>query len=737
MGRIRNIWDAITGKDKTSADIKPTGYEAASYGFGYGDNSKIKEYLQEMRGWVYSAVSAIADEIGSIELKLYKTTKNGVEEIKDHDILDSLYKVNNFTTKFDHFWLTTAYLELTGEAPWFLEKKGNKVVGIYFLQPDRIEPIPDKAQMIKGYRYDVGGGEKVTLQPEEVIFLKNPNPANPFRGLGTLQGAARAVDVDNYSEEWNKKFFENSARPDAILKVPTDTMTEQQKEKLKASIRKAYSGTERAHNLMVLFGEMAYEKFSTTQKDMDFLEQQKFYRDKILGLFRVPKAIVSQTEGVNFASAQTAQYTFARWTIQPKMERLVQQLNEFYVPLFANSDNLFLDYVNPIPSDDAAKLEKLKAGVNVWITINEAREQEGLVPLGVEGDRLYVPISNIPVDAENPILSSTQAITIPRPTDQTQEAVKKIKPERIKQVHARSKIYYKVEKVKSEIKEAIKKELKKEILEKRRKNKILRTKTVELSAEKKLEFWQIKNKLYNQYRKEVEEAMVKVFKDEEDRVLAELEEQKSIRMQKKVNVDKLLLDPKVETELTEKEVLPILKRLFKKAADDTFAFIGVDLQMDLDAPTISKMLLADNRKFTKAATDTTNEKIANAVAEGIENGEGINKIKERIETAVFGTEAVNARAELIAKTETLRYNVNATEEAFKQSGVVAAKQWQVDGNPCEQCIALNGKIVDLDDNFLDKGDLTATGVKVDYADVSGPPLHPNCECDLVPVYFSK
>lgn len=722
MGYLDNIWRAITGKEVTSADVRPTGYETQSYEFGYGDNSKkVREYLQEMQGWVYACVSAIADEIGSIELKLYRTTNDGVEEVKEHEILDSLYKVNNFTTKFDHFWLTTAYLELTGEAPWFLEKTGKKIDAIYFLQPDRLEPIPDKANVIKGYRYDVGNGEKVTLQLDEVIFLKNPNPANPFRGLGTLKASARSVDVDNFSETWNRKFFENSARPDAILTVDTEMMTDEQKKKLKASIRESYGGKEKAHQLMVLFGNMKLDKFSTTQRDMDFLEMSKFNRDKILGLFRVPKAVISQTDGVNFASAHTAQYTFARWTIQPKMERLIQQLNEFYVPLFSGSENLFLDYENPIPTDDAAKLEKYKAAANVWMTVNEIREEEGLEPLGEEGDKLYIPANFTEVGAQ------PQALPTP------QKTAKHIKEDRHRQLRARSKTYFKVKELEAEVKEQIKQGLRDQFIHKRAKQK---KRFKQLSEEKKLEFWKIKNQLYQDYQPDVQKAMDKVFADEQERVLAAMDEQKAIRHKKDISVQRLLLDPDVEEELLAKEVLPILEKLFKEAADDTFTFIGVDLEMDIDASSIQELMQADNRRLAKSVTATTNDAIKDAVAAGLAEKESFQQIRERIEQAVFG-EAASVRSEMIAKTETIRFNVNATEQAFIDSGVVAAKQWQTDTDPCPQCQALQGKIVDLGKNYYDKGETTATGVEITYADVKGPPLHPNCFCDLVPVFIQS
>ena len=116
-----NFFAKKTSQDSGISKIDSTGYEA--YSVGEWDlntsSSKTKEYLKQLEGWVGAAVSAIADEVAVINIKLYEIKNGDVEEVKDHPALKTLYKVNPFTTKFDHFWLTQTYLELTGESPWF------------------------------------------------------------------------------------------------------------------------------------------------------------------------------------------------------------------------------------------------------------------------------------------------------------------------------------------------------------------------------------------------------------------------------------------------------------------------------------------------------------------------------------------------------------------------------------------------------------------------------------------
>lgn len=448
---FKRVYKAIIGKQKETTSKVPATYDSQAVNYSNDFDRKKREYLAEMKGWVGACVNAIAEEVASINLKLYQYTSDGIKEVEDHAVLDLLYKVNGFTTKFEHFYLTQAYLELTGEAPWFIEKNGKEVLGVYILRPDKISPFSKDGVKIDGYKYEIGQGRTQILSADEVIFLKYPNPIKPYRGIGILEQAAVSVDIDNYSEKWNMNFYKNSARPDAILTVDVESMDEEQKAVLKKTLKDQYGGVKNAHNLMVLFGAMKFDKSSFSQKDMDFLEQQRFSRDKILGIFRVPKAIVSQTDEVNYASAKTAEYIFARYTIKPKMERLIQQLNEFLLPMYAGTEKMFLDFENVIPEDEEAKYKNYESGLKAgYLTINEVRREQELPDVD-GGDVIYLPFNLVPLgesksNDENEIGKGVKILKINKKKEI--KLRKDLKSERLKELKARSKNYFEVEKIK-------------------------------------------------------------------------------------------------------------------------------------------------------------------------------------------------------------------------------------------------------------------------------------------------
>lgn len=730
-----NLRNFFIRRKETQNEPKPTGYEA--YGVSGFDDSfvnKNTEYLQQLKGWVASCITAIADEFATIQIRLYQYTNKGIEEIEEHDILNLLYKVNSFTTKFDHFWLTQAYLDLTGESPWLLERDGKKITNIYFLKPDKLTPKTGDNKLINSYEYDIGMGKKIPLSLDEVLFLRYPNPNKPFRGIGTLEMAAKTVAIDSYSEDWNKNFYINSARPDAIVTVGKSNLTKEEKAKLKKSIEETYTGTEKAHKTMVLFGDMKFEKSSFSVKDMDFLEQQRFSRDKIMGVFRVPKAIIAQTEGVNYASAKAAQYIFARWTIKPRMERLVQQLNEFLLPMFPGTENMFLDYDNPVQEDKESQARIFQTAINSgYMTINEVRNELGF-PEIEGGDMIYLQGFPTPLD------KAGEGSPFPIGLSYKKGLGKKLKfsRDRIHELKARGKRYFKVQneitKMKKEIKDAIWGEYK-NTLRKKKTKEIAVTGQRVLKAEEVTKFWNAKNQLFKKYLKDVTEKMAELFKNQKRRTLAKYSKLNNKGLLKTKGVDDIYnsikLDIENEIGKTLDLTLPLLKKLFKEAGDETYKLLELDKQFNVDREEIKKLLREKGRIFSKIVTETTNEEIKNQLTEGLGKGESVEEISKRLRSVFEGAEQV--RADKIARTETLRYNTSATEQAFQDSEIVEGKMWVTDPNPCEYCQTLAGKTASLGETFVNKGDQIKDRV-FDYEDLPAPPLHPNCQCDLIPVF---
>jgi hypothetical protein len=98
-------------------------------------------------------------------------------------------------------------------------------------------------------------------------------------------------------------------------------------------------------------------------------------------------------------------------------------------------------------------------------------------------------------------------------------------------------------------------------------------------------------------------------------------------------------------------------------------------------------------------------------------------------------------ADRIAKTESFRTSNAALKTAWKESGVVKTVRWYVSGksNSCPFCLSLDGKVISIDDNFLNSGETLTVGeegnektMTANYGDVGAPPIHPLCSCLIRP-----
>ena len=667
-------------------------------------DKKTEDYLNSANGWVYSCVSVISDEVAKVQLRLYKRTKNNeLEEIEQHPLLDLLYKVNSYTTLYDHLWLSQQYLEMVGEAPWYLNRLNPSAEpnAMILLRPDKINVLYGSGDdLIRGYEYTVDEARqrKIIIEPNDLIFLRYPAPLRQFRGKGTAEAIPKTIDIDDFSEEWNRKFFYNSARPDAVLKTE-QTLNDEQIKRLKAQWSEKYQGISNSSKLAVLEAGLDYSPIAPTQADMQFIEQQKFTRDKILGIFRVPKAIVAQTEGVNFASSKVAQYNFARFTVDPKVKRIVEQLNEFLVPQFG--EDLILSYDSIIPEDDEVKLKTYDNGLkNGWLTINEVRQKEGYDEIE-GGDDARLPLN---------MTSIGQTMPPEKPAD-----------EKMLKLKARTRIK---DEIRDEFKSVIKEQVFKDLKEKQEKKK---QEKKDREIERKEVFWKETVRYTEEEEKKVSLAVRLVFRKQQAKVLTSM-----------TKSQKLGFDLDRETEILAKELKPVLFDIIKRHGEYTIEYWNLK---DLFSGIPFEAYFGTQLRNIKGINKTNQTKLKDILKRAEVEGTDLRNIKNQIRREY---KKFDERAEAIARTETIKYSNWAKEEAFKQSGYVIGKEWVDFAGACPFCKEVASKFnrKRLGDNFYNKGDTVnaindkgkKVSLKLDYEDIITPPLHTNCRCTLVPIY---
>ena len=734
MSWLQKLSSGLQGFIKNFGDA---GYKGAaiilSASAGWGTNGRTASHsklMEQYRGWVFKCISKIAEEIGALNLRLYRKTGSGDrrdwEPIEEHELLDILDAPNKSIMRFELFQLWSMHDDLVGNCYWLLEGvKGpeDKPVGIVVLNPRSITvKIDSNGSAIEYYEQEVNG--KITrFQPYEIIHFRRPNPSNIFLGIGPTEAALDSIDALNWAQDWNKRFFQNGAMPGLILE--TEQTDETMIKLLRETFEDRFQGQDKAHKTAVLpRGVKIADKGNLSQKDMDFSELLVKMRDAILAAFGVPAVILGLGLGetINRASAETLEYVFALHTIKPKMRRFVMFLNAFLVSRY--EDDLVLDFDDPVPANEELKIKKFESALGSnkpgYLTVNEIREELGFEP-AENGDVLYGPVFIGPLGAPPEELLPAKDLGLRslggirtgiQPKNKSSINAKKIKQIMSFQMRKKKPRKTLVNDLSEKIVETIKAERVRQVKE--------------LTTEDWEPRWDALVKRASTYESEIKKAMAIYAAGMVDRAEANIAEaEKAV-----IDVDKLL-DRENEVAAVITGLNPIFQDILEKEGISAAEMVGV--AFDATEERIQESLAKGLKLMADKYTDETINLIEGAFQAAYdEDDASLPALKKRLRE--IGEISASTRAETVAKTESFRMANFSTRAAWRQSGVVKTLKWYTakDEMVCPFCAPQDGETVGIDDNFFDKGDTVegeqngeAVSLDLDYADVENPPLHPN------------
>lgn len=330
-------------------------------------------------GTLFQIVHLLSTTTAEVGWHLWRKSDTGKDEdrveVVRHAALDLWRQPNPFMPQQELVEVTQQHLDLTGEGWWVLARGAGKLpLEIWPVRPDRMSPVPDPKTYLSGYEYTSPDGEKIPLGLDEVIFLRMPNPADPYRGMGPVQSLLTNLDAVKYTAEWNRNFFANSAEPGGIIQIPEGKRLQNDEfNELRARWQEQHRGVANAHRVAIIeHGTWVDRKY--TQRDMQFVELQQVGREIIREAFGMHIQFLGGSDvGHSRAEAEAAEVIFARWKVKPRCGRIKGALNGELLKLYgATGTGLEFDFDSPVPPDQAAENEHLTARANAAKTLVEA-----------------------------------------------------------------------------------------------------------------------------------------------------------------------------------------------------------------------------------------------------------------------------------------------------------------------------------------------------------------------------
>lgn len=437
--RMEIAWKALTGTLNTIAPNSAGGqllrgiYPGAS---GMPPRMGTRQTLQayEESPWLHAVASRIAKSVASVEWQLYisreskgrpdpKTGKRkaikdralqkagpnrrksllaeredsgDLEQVQSHLFLDVLDKPNGFMTGLMFRQATQLHLDLVGETFWLKERnRMGAIVGLWSIPPHWVlmTPTPTTPQYRVGWRSWQGW-----IPDTEIVWMRDVSPEFPYgRGIGTANALADEIETDEYIAKTLRQNFFNGARPDFIAYPKgQDAMQESERKIWQNDWLAQHQGFWRVFKPMFANREVGIYEFKADNRKLQLSELRQQERDIIIQVFGgIPPEMLGIQERSNRATISAASFIYAQYSLLPRLELLRTVFQEQIIPEY--DDRLIVDYVSPVPNDEQAQEEVVKA--MPWaFKIDEIRQRGGFPALKGDAGQIHmVPIQLQPM----------------------------------------------------------------------------------------------------------------------------------------------------------------------------------------------------------------------------------------------------------------------------------------------------------------------------------------------------
>jgi len=644
--------------------------------------------------WVYACANLIANAFSTIDFLPYAKAEDGSWSVAEtHPFFKLLQNPNPYMSGIELRRIMSLSSKLTGNAYIVTLPKGDlkkdtarqEVLELWPLPPQFVRPITSSEKFIEGYVYDVLG-QKKTFSTNRIIHFRDANPGNLQYGQGSVTAAKNSITSDLMADAWNRYFFANNGRPDAILESDSGITQEEQK-RITEGWQKLYAGATKRGKVAVLGGGLKYKESNRAHKDMDFVALRKMLREEILASFGVPQSMVGILDQANYSNMKEQTKVFWNQTMIPEIRK--------FEAVLTNRAKMLTGIENVIIQADLSKVEALREDENAKATLAKLYVDMG-IPLGQVVEALDLPFEVADDegagDGEGDDEPKTPAAGAPEAEDDPKEGDEPGE------------------------------------------------KAVKGLDDPRTVLWKRFDAGLRDHEDGLQLRVRDVFRGQKARVIAAIKARADELFHVKHSgatkaFEDNLLNWDNERKLFAKKVKPGMKNAYLDFAARTARKLGAGADFKLSEAAAENWIEAKVFKLVQGATAYTKEQISDAVreaveevvAEGLSAGDAINTVVDKIDDVYRF--AMEGRAERIARTEIVSASNAGSVQAAKQLGA-EKKEWLTsrDNKVRDLHDGMDGQQVSMESTFEDE-----EGNKLAFP---GDPSAPggsviNCRCTVV------
>lgn len=267
----------------------------------------------------------------------------------------------------------------------------NNIQSLFLCDSNKFSCKLDAVNNVPNYYYQ---GNPIDITDYLLIYFFPDNNTNGYSGINLKQYAKQVLNKVNTIESFESNYFNGNAISGILSPVNQDRpMPQAQADKAKKDFLQASAN----NGIVVLDGQMKYERISTNAKDNALLELQEFNVNQIARIMNIPVSYLFDGSSIT----EQEQTVFITQTIAPIANIILNELKrKFFFKSEYRTRDLQFNYESLIKSDRATIAsyysQLFRLGV---ISPNEICQKLNLTTSSIAGtDNRYVEQNIQPID---------------------------------------------------------------------------------------------------------------------------------------------------------------------------------------------------------------------------------------------------------------------------------------------------------------------------------------------------
>lgn len=366
------------------------------------DTNELRQFSQTF--WVNACVKTIVDEVSGLDWDIvpkdeyeYDWVAEPIKTVKDFlnhpnkngekfiDLISQLVKdileidAGCIVKVFDINSFDFNDIEPKSGAPMLKPFGQRRMAELYVRDGASFLKEMDKFGFVKGYwqySYQIPA-HPMWFNKEEIVYCMEQPRSMSCYGYARTQAILDIIKSLHYSTLYNKKFFEETAIPDGALSL-LDTNEVEMK-----AFQNYWNNEFKAqpHKVAIVNKDVKWQPFAVSQKELEFLETQKWYFNMVISEFGLTPSELGVTQDLNRSTSATQAEVVKRKGIRPLLKRIENYINEGILSEFG-FDGIEFQFIYDDPAEKKARLDNWSSELSMGVkTVNEVRNEMGLEPI--------------------------------------------------------------------------------------------------------------------------------------------------------------------------------------------------------------------------------------------------------------------------------------------------------------------------------------------------------------------